>query len=432
MKRLLLVLSCLIACAPATLLAWSNHSLGTWLALADLEELRQAEPVQVESLEAFLAAEGVALEQLLDEQEAFAREHFPGYPARPDDLRWLPGSTGDRRRAFLMALRVNPEIRLASFVQALPGLQLPDHRFLGAEQVLVFRKLNLWNEWRFIAVEPGERLNPLAVLASAADEPDYGHDINLFSDNPGEVGGRYGFGTQPFGDARFEYSSQAPFHIGYYHESALIYRAAPFLARTYPEMRVQQYLGLARFAFESGHDYWGYRFLGWALHYVQDLTQPYHSKALPGENTATLMWTAIKAALGHTADKEAAIERVATRHTEVEKYQADWLRRLLREGSNDSPLLAAYRDRSVDGDYPPFDLGYLRDVVSLEAYDAADGFDERIGAWLAKGQPGADFTQGNQLKPPASDPQLDAVLVQLIRHFSGHSRNLVRTTLRSP
>ena len=79
---------------PATLLAWSNHSLGTWLALADLEELRQAEPVQVESLEAFLAAEGVALEQLLDEQEAFAREHFPGYPARPDDLRWLPDSTG--------------------------------------------------------------------------------------------------------------------------------------------------------------------------------------------------------------------------------------------------------------------------------------------------------------------------------------------------
>ena len=95
------------------------------------------------------------------------------------------------------------------------------------------------------------------------------------------MGARYGFGTQPFGDARFEYSSQAPFHIGYYHESALIYRAAPFLARTYPEMRVQQYLGLARFAFESGHDYWGYRFLGWALHYVQDLTQPYHSKALP-------------------------------------------------------------------------------------------------------------------------------------------------------
>ena len=89
----------------------------------------------------------------------------------------------------------------------------------------------------------------LAVVASAADEPDYGHDINLFSDNPGEAGARYNFGKQPFGDARFEYSSQAPFHIGYYHENELIFRAAPYLARTYPEVRVHQYLGLARFAF---------------------------------------------------------------------------------------------------------------------------------------------------------------------------------------
>ena len=85
----------------------------------------------------------------------------------------------------------------------------------------------------------------------------------------------------------------------------------------------------------------------------------------------------------------------------------------------------------MDGDYPPFDLGYLRDVVSLEAYDAADGFDERIGAWLAKGQPGRTSARATS-SPPASDPELDAVLVQLIRHFSGHSRNLVRTTLRSP
>lgn len=432
MKRLLLALCGLIACSPATLLAWSNHSLGTWLALADLPELRQAEPVQVERLEDFLAAEAVALQQVLDEQEARAREELPDYPARPDSLRWTADGSGDRRRAFLMALRVSPEIRLAYFVQALPGLELSAAKVLPAQDVLVFRKLSLWNEWRFLAVEPGERVSPRAVLASAADEPDYGHDINLFSDNPGEVGALYGFGPQPFGDARFEYSSQAPFHIGYYHESAVIYQAAPFLARTYPELRVRQYMALARLAFESGHPYWGYRFLGWALHYVQDLTQPYHAKALPGENTATLMWTAIQAALGDTSGKEAAIERVATRHTEVEKYQADWLRRLLREGRNDDPLLRAYADTSDDDRYPPFGPGYLQDVVAQESYEAADEFDERIGLWLAGAQPGQGFSAGNQLKPAETDPALNEVLVKLIRHFAGHTRNLVKTTLDNP
>jgi hypothetical protein len=68
---------------------------------------------------------------------------------------------------------------------------------------MVEQTLSPWNRQRFIRVADGENVAPLAVLASAADEPDYGHDINLFSDNPGEVGALYGFGPQPFGDARF-------------------------------------------------------------------------------------------------------------------------------------------------------------------------------------------------------------------------------------
>jgi hypothetical protein len=431
MKYLALALSLSLSLAglPSAALAWSNHALGTALALADLPQIRDAQPVLVESLESFLEEEGVALEQLLDEQEEFLRESLPGYPERPDDLRWVPTHGGDHRRAFLTALRVNPEIRLAYFVQALPGMDWSGRTALDASDVLVFHKLSLWREWRFYQVHPGETLPALAVVASAADEPDYGHDINLFSDNPGEAGARYNFGKQPFGDARFEYSSQAPFHIGYYHEDDLIYRSAPYLARTYPEVRVHQYLGLARFAFESGHPYWGYRFLGWGLHYIQDLTQPYHAKALPGHGTPELIWIALKAAVGLDSDKLAAIEQVANRHTEVERYQADWLRKLLREGRNDSPLLRAYADGRTDGHYPPFDGDSLRLVVSQESYDAADEFDARIGHWLAGGQAQMGFSHGNQLAPLPDDVQLDQALVRLIRHFGAHSRNATRATL---
>ncbi len=429
MKYLALALSLSLAGLPSAAMAWSNHALGTALALASLPQVKDAPPVPVESLESFLEEEGVALEQLLDEQEEFFRETLTDYPARPDDLRWVPTHGGDHRKAFLMALRVNPEIKLAYFVQALPGMDWNGRTPLDASDVLVFRKLNLWREWRFYQVQPGETLPALAVVASAADEPDYGHDINLFSDNPGEVGSRYNFGKQPFGDARFEYSSQAPFHIGYYHEDEIIYRAAPYLARTYPEVRVYQYLGLARFAFESGHPYWGYRFLGWGLHYIQDLTQPYHAKALPGHGTLRLFWVALKAAVGLDSDKLAAIEQVANRHTEVEQYQADWLRKLLREGSNDNPLLRAYADTRVDADYPTFDGESLRWVVSQESYDAADDFDQRIANWLAGGQSQVGFSQGNQLAALPEDVQLNQILVRLIRHFGAHSRNATRSTL---
>ncbi|MCY1275615.1 hypothetical protein D9M68_441490 [compost metagenome] len=429
MKYLALALSLSLAGLPSAALAWSAHALGTALALADLAQIKDAPPVEVESLESFLEEEGVALEQLLDEQEEFFRDNLPDYPARPDDLRWIPTHRGDRRRAFLMALRVNPEIKLAYFVQALPGMDWSGHSPLDASEVLVFRRLGLWREWRFYQVKPGEKLPALAVVASAADEPDYGHDINLFSDNPGEVGARYNFGKQPFGDVRFEFSSQAPFHIGYYHEDGFIYRVVPFLARTYPELRVYQYLNLARFAFESGHPYWGYRFLGWGLHYIQDLTQPYHAKALPGQGTARLVWIALKAAVGLDGDKLAAIQQVANRHTEVEQYQVDWLRQMLREGRNDNPLLRAYADERTDDDYPAFDGDSLRRVVSQEAFDAADDFDARIGHWLAGVHPKPDFRQTNKLAPMEQDVQLNQVLVRLIRHFGAHSRNATRATL---
>ncbi|MFC5695279.1 phospholipase [Pseudomonas sp. GCM10022186] len=429
MKYLALALSLCLAGLPSAALAWSNHAPGTALALAGLPQVKEAPPVEVETLESFLEEEGVALEQFLDEQEEFFRENLPDYPARPDDLRWIPTHGGDHRRVFLMALRVNPEIRLAYFVQALPDMDWSGRTPLDAADVMVFHKLSPWHEWRFYRVRPGEKLPALAVVASAADEPDYGHDINLFSDNPGEVGSRYNFGKQPFGDARFEYSSQAPFHIGYYHEDELIYRAAPYLSRAYPEVRVYQFLGLARFAFESGHPYWGYRFLGWGLHYIQDLTQPYHAKALPGHGTSRLVWIALKASVGMDSDKLAAIEEVASRHVEVEQYQADWLRKLLREGRNDSPLLRAYADSRADDEYPPFDGESLRQVVSQEAYDTADDFDARIAHWLAGGQGLAGFSQGNRLAPLPDDVMLDQALVRLIRHFGSHSRNAVRATL---
>ncbi|VVP53641.1 phospholipase [Pseudomonas fluorescens] len=420
----------LLLCGTAPMAwGWSNHTVGSYLALQDLSALHNAPQVEVEPLEQFLAQQYEAVSALLEEQEQFAREHFTQYPPRPDNLR-LPTVPGDNlRHDFLTALRINPRIHLAMVIQPLPGKDLPEREHLKAEQVMVEQTLSPWNRQRFIRVADGEKVTPLAVLASAADEPDYGHDINLFSDNPGEVGALYGFGSQPFGDARFQYSSQAPFHMGFFHESPVVYAAAGFLQRSWPDWRAYQYMGLARLAFATGHPYWGYRFLGWGLHHVQDLTQPYHAKPLPGVELASLLLLESKALAGFDADKQAAIERVATRHMEVEKYQSTWLRRLLRAGQA-HPMLEAYADQAHDASYPPYSVDYLREVVSAESTAESAAFDDAIGQWLDTAPITSDFSAGNQVQREDFDhPALNRLLLRLLGHFGAHSRIYVSTGL---
>ncbi|QXI12792.1 phospholipase [Pseudomonas zeae] len=426
--KLTFLLLLLCATAPSAW-GWSNHTVGSYLALQDLPALRDAPAVAVEPLEQFLTEQYPAVLALLEQQESFAREHFSQYPPRPDTLK-LPAVPSDNlRHDFFTALRINPEIHLAMVIQPLPGKDLPECEHLQANQVMVEQTLSPWNRQRFIVVTDHEKVAALAVLASAADEPDYGHDINLFSDNPGNVGAIYGFGPQPFGDARFQYSSQAPFHMGFFHESAVVYAAAGFLERSWPDWRAYQYLGLARLAFASGHRYWGYRFLGWGLHHIQDLTQPYHAKPLPGVDLASLLLLEGKALAGFAADKQASIERVATRHMEVEKYQSTWLRRVLRAGQP-HPMLAAYADVVQDKSYPPYSVDYLREVVSAEAVNDSAAFDEAIGQWLETAPVSSDFSSGNQLQREDFDhPALNQQLLKLLGHFGAHSRIYVSAGL---
>lgn len=420
MKLKTLLLLCSIA--PSAW-GWSNHTVGSYLALQNLPALRDAPLVEVEPLEQFLTQQYPAIVQLLDEQERFARQHFTQYPPRPDALK-LPAEAGSNpRQAFLMALRINPQIHLAMVIQPLSGQDQPQRTHLKAEQVMVEQTLSPWNQQRFIALTNGEKVAPLAVLASAADEPDYGHDINLFSDNQGEVAALYGFGSQPFGDERFQYSSQAPFHMGFFHENPVVYAAAGFLERSWPDWRAYQYLGLARLAFDTGHPYWGYRFLGWGLHHVQDLTQPYHAKPLPGVGLLSMLLMEGKALAGDDSDKREAIEQAATRHMEVEKYQAAWLSRLLRSAQPLHPMIQAYVDTAQDADYPAYSVDYLREVVSAQSADAGAAFDEAIGQWLASAPATSSFSAGNQLQREHYDhPPMNQQLFALLGHFGAHSR----------
>jgi hypothetical protein len=296
--------------------------------------------------------------------------------------------------------------------------------------------------YRFGRLDPGDTVTPLSVLATAANEPDFGTDINCWEDSRSEWGKRYRFGPLPFGNPSVNISTQAPFHMGFYHQSALVYRAAPFVGRTYPLLRVHQFFGLAELALRTGHPYWGWRFAGNAAHYVQDLTQPYHASLLPGVSTLRMLGINLRAMLGWPRMKNEMIILVSNRHFALERYQVQMLHRATEAGEP-APILAALRPSDRDTTYPVWSEHYARDVVSTEAFAHGD----RLDALLAAAMPANyvsdaryDFgSQGGNVdlldevtkREAAQRADLESTITELFRHFGAHSRNLVRGLLRA-
>lgn len=138
-----------------------------------------------------------------------------------------------------------------------------------------------------------------------------------------------------------------------------------------------------------------------------------------------------KALAGYDSDKRAAIERVATRHNEVERYQFAWLRHLLLTGAS-NPMLAAYADTRQDGDYPGYSTDYTAEWSAPRRMPGRwRSTRPSASGWPRPGQPRASV-------PATSCPssydhaRLSRRLVQLLRHFGAHSRNYVRAGLDRP
>lgn len=444
MNRCALALAALLAWTSNSAQAWGNHSFAAYRAFERMPEVASAAPLRVETLDAFLLAEEKGLEDLLQEQESWAGANLAYYPPRPAALAFHadPARTPDaRRQAFLMALRVAPNSKFALYVQ--PDPQGP----IDPARALAYSAVNTLPEpsdsiHRFASLHAGESVSALQVIASASDEPDYGLDINLWSDSPSSWGKLYAFGPLSFGNPAINFSTQSPFHMGFLHEDRIMYWAAPFLKKTFPLWRAHQYAGLAALAWRTGHGYWGWRFAGLALHYAQDLTQPYHASVAPGGATAKLMGINALAMIGLPRLKNELVVLLSNRHLALEKYQTQLLRRAAL-GQRDTAIERALRDTARDAAYPAWSDRYTRDVVAREAYDYGTELADTLVATMPArfvSDPAFDFgvheaqidivaelaKQDSNLRA-----RLDATIAQLLGHFGAHSRNMLRGLLRA-
>lgn len=346
--------------SAAQVLAWSNHAMLLWPVVRESSTLTEARII-VEPLESFVRAESAAIATVLEEVEQWSIENIESYPVTPAELRFMPTVLDNSRGSFLRTIRVNPDLDYGLFRQGTIEDADIGEVTLDWSQVSFLRTGSSTRDLIYYPLLQGDLISPAHVLITANDEPDQGMDVGLYVDNGTSFGAVYGFGSQPFGNPNLDYSSQAPFHMGFYHLDWLTKRVESDLLRTLPAWRIHLYQSLAALAFETGHDYWGWRFMGWALHYIGDLTQPYHTDPLPGVSLMSSIWLVIQ---GKTAD---AIQLVSNRHGVLESYQLRRTKNAQLAKAWQGPLMAAL---SFD------DAACLRsgpDIIALTADSKALG-----------------------------------------------------------
>ena len=365
----------------ASVWAWNEHPLVTYPVAAAIPEVRDAQPVAVETLESFVNAEAKKLEILLTEEEAWAKKNLQWYAPLPASLVFrAAGNPADSSLRFCQAIRVNPTAHFPLYLQMIPGKATGGESLMPLKEITFLGDVSDWDGTTFVRLKPGEKVKPLDVVTSASDEPDLlGIDIGLFEDNHTDFGKIYGFGLQPFGNPNLEYGSQAPFHMGFYHESGIMYTLAGFLKKTYPEYRIHLYKKLAQLAFQTGHPYWGWRFTGWGLHYLADLTQPYHATVLPGVSTSYAIWINTVDMIGIHGPKANAVQLVSNRHTALEKFVQIVMRRAYQEKEKNNPILITLQTATES---PYYVDTVPRYVVAKRAHEKAGEIDRELEKYM--------------------------------------------------
>jgi hypothetical protein len=355
-----------LSLASASTFAWSNHTLVSHTLLSTLPEVRDAQPVKVESIESFLIANEQKLEAFLAKQETQMRSTLWHYAPRPDALAFKATGNADTiRDRFTRAIRINPNMKLPLYLQLLPGDQR-NNKAIAPKDVTVFNNVTYLADVQLVQLTSGEMVAPVDVATSANDEPDHGLDIGLFTDSKTDYGQEYGFGVQPFGNPNLEYGTQAPFHMGFYHESSVLYSLGAFLKETYPEYRISLFKQLSEFAFENGHDYWGWRFMGWGMHYIADFSNPYHITPVPGNSTLDTLYPGVLGLAGFPQAQIDATQLVSNRHTVLEDFQSLIMSTAFIKHNHEHQTIKALHAPETIREYKHADIIH---VFAKESYD---------------------------------------------------------------
>lgn len=330
--RFLIIIIAVISFS-GNIFAFRDHALLAYYVFSDARNCEEFSTlnnsVSVQSMEKFLEAvsqdpkQYEELKSCFEEIEKFSKEKIPGYQPVPDSLKLTGNKNSLTKSRFLDALRINSAVIVdpcvRSFLLKVDAISDFGKEFSAASQQTALGDIGIGYDDKVKSLTNNEPISAFAVLCTACDEPDYGYDQLLFQKSPTDSD-EYDFGIQPFAATNNPSSTQAPFHMGFFHEAWILNKLAPSFMQSYVEYRVKQYTELSKFAFKNGHDYWGWRFLGWSLHYVQDLCQPYHSTLMPGTSTVKLVFAGLLSTLGMSYLQDRYTNLASNLHCGFELY----------------------------------------------------------------------------------------------------------------
>jgi len=283
------------------IMAWENHAMLTRIVLDNWgvsnapvsKYLNQN--IKPESLQAFLNATKKTLPDKLMKIESWAQANENGYKSLPGNLAYQPSRSDCKNNlelCFRKALRINLDVALRPIIYDESSYYSHQRGFTAItdlRKIMPDYVASGFNMQHFAFIPNNGKVRVADVIATGSIQPDFGFDTFLYEDSQTAFGKIYGFGTQPLGNPALAFNSQMLFHMSAYHEDPKILALIPRLNENYPEYRAFLYLNLSQFAAENNHPYWAALFLGWGLHYVQDLTQPYHSKIAYGLDTNVVL-----------------------------------------------------------------------------------------------------------------------------------------------
>ncbi|MBF0396879.1 MAG: hypothetical protein HQK78_08915 [Desulfobacterales bacterium] len=424
---------------PINAMGWTNHATLAYPIFFSFPEVKNASSIKVETIEHFLKTEQKGLVRLLYDEDVWAKKNIYAYPHSLERIKFRDNIlSSELKTRFLMAIRVNPYSRLVPYIQILNSDDKKNNTILNWQDVSLIK-----SDYKYLDIKPGEIISAFEILTTACDEPDNGLDIGVWEDNNTEFGKIYGFGNQPFGNPKLEYSSQAPFHMGFFHESDIIYLMASFIKKTYVEYRIHLYQSLAKYAFETGHKYWGFRFMGWGMHYVQDLTQPYHSTLLPGISVPSMLWINLLDNIAIRSPKNDALQLVTNRHLAIENYQYNLLKEAIENYLLNHNLTKALGDSTNDSQYVEFTNLTPRKVISKKSNSYANETDKILERCLPKRlvsepsyifektEPDINVLSEIRKNEPEAEKILEELLIKLLVPAGAHSRNYFRSILPS-
>lgn len=172
------------------------------------------------------------------------------------------------------------EVRYRPLAELIEDMGLENARALNEE-------IEIHKDYEFkqaLRETPDQMVSAIEILSKYSDEPDWGLDTDLFADDQypelwrpeySGIGGRTGNGSK--GHRHLYWRAWDPKNAPL---SSLHIQSRNQELGISPE-RAEIFIQLSRRAKELGHNYWALRFLANGLHYIEDISSPFHSTQIP-------------------------------------------------------------------------------------------------------------------------------------------------------